>query len=60
MSLAVVDAVLDAGVAAVMQFEVGQLVARSAGAGGGEETGDPHAVVVGDAQLRPRVGAFLA
>ena len=29
-------------------------------AGVGEEPGDPHAVGVGDAQLRARVGAFLA
>jgi len=46
-------------VAAVAQFEVGELAAGSTGGGVGEETGDPHPVVVGDAQLRPGVGAFL-
>jgi len=44
--LAVADAVLNAGVAAVAQFQVGQLAAGSTG-GGGEEAGDPHPVVVG-------------
>ena len=53
------DAVFDAGVAAVAQFQVGQLVGGPAGGGVGEETGDPHPVVVGDTQLRPGVGAFL-
>ncbi len=42
-------AVLDPGVAAVSQFQIGQLVGGSAGGGVGEETGDPHPVVVGDA-----------
>ena len=53
--LAVADAVFDAGVSAVAQFEISELPAG----GVGEETGDPHAVVVGDAQLRAGVGAFL-
>ena len=47
--LPIADAVLDAGVAAVSQFQVGELVGGSAGGGVGEETGDPHPVVVGDA-----------
>jgi hypothetical protein len=50
---------MGAGVAAVAQFEIGEL-AGSVGGGVGEETGDPHAVVVGDAQLRAGVRAFLA
>ena len=45
--------------AAVAKFQVGQLAPGSTGAGGGEETGDPHPVVVGDAQLRTGVRAFL-
>ena len=53
------DAVFDAGVAAVAQFQVGQLAPGPAGGGVGEETGDPHPVVVGDTQLRPGVRAFL-
>jgi len=58
--LPIADAVLDAGVAAVSQFQIGQLVGGSAGGGVGEETGDPHAVVVGDAQLRPGMRALRA
>ena len=46
------DAVLDAGVAAVAQFQIGQLAAGSTGGGVGELTGDPHAIVVGDTQRR--------
>ena len=42
--LAVADAVLDAGVAAVPQFQISELPTG----GVGEETGDPHPVVVGD------------
>lgn len=50
------DAVLDAGVAAVPQFQVGELAAF----GVGEEAGDTESVGVGEAELRAGVGAFLA
>jgi len=54
------DAVLDAGVAAVAQFEVGELGGGAAAGGVGEEPGDAQPVAVGDPQLRARVRAFLA
>ncbi len=54
------DAVLDAGVLAVAQFQSGQLPRHSAGGGIGDEGGDAHAVDVGEAQLRPRMGPLFA
>ena len=58
--LGLADAVLDAGVLAVAQFQAGQLSGNDAGCGVGDERGHPHAVNVGEPQLRPRVGAFFA
>jgi len=50
------DPVLAAGPAAVPELQVGELPAG----GVGRERGDPVPVSVGDPQLRPGVGAFLA
>jgi hypothetical protein len=52
--------VLDAGVAAVPQLQVGELAAGPAAAGVGEEPGDAHSVGVGGAQLGAGVEAFFA
>ena len=54
------DAVFGAGSAAVPQFQVGQLGAGAGGAGVGGERGDPHPVDVGEPQLGPGMGPFLA
>ncbi len=45
------DAVLDAGVLAVTQFQTGQLSGHLPGGGVGDERGDAHAVDVGEPQL---------
>ena len=54
------DAVLDAGVLTVPQFQAGDLAGHDTGRCVGDERGDPHAVGVGEPQLRTGVGAFLA
>ncbi|GAB3838586.1 hypothetical protein GCM10028799_79480 [Kribbella italica] len=48
------DPVLDAGVGAVLHFQVGELTAG----GVGEEGGEPVAVDVGEGELGAGVGAF--
>jgi len=45
--LTISDAVFDPGVAAVAQFEVGELAGGSAGGGVGEDTGQGPGKVVG-------------
>ena len=53
------DAVFDAGVLAVPQFQAGDLPGHDTGFGVGDERGDPHAVGVGEPQLRPGWGRSL-
>ena len=53
------DAVLDAGMLAVAQFQPGDLPGHDTGLGVGDERGDPHAVGVGEPQLRAGVRAFF-
>ena len=54
------DAVLDAGVLTVPQLQAGELPGDDTGWGVGDERGDPHAVGVGEPQLRAGVRAFFA
>jgi len=54
------DAVLDAGVGAVPDFQVGVLPVSAAGRGVGDECGDAVSVGVGEPQLCARVWAFAA
>ncbi len=54
------DAVLDAGVLAVPQFQTGDLTSNDTGFGVGDERGDPHPVGVGEPQLRTGMRAFFA
>jgi len=54
------DAVFDAGVLAMPQFQAGQLPGDRPGSGAGDEGGDRHSLGIGEAQLRSGVRAFLA
>ena len=54
------DAVFDAGVLAVPQFQAGELTGDHAVECVGEESGDAVAVGVGEPQLGSGMGAFLA
>ena len=54
------DAVFDAGVLTVAQFQARDLPGHDTSGCVGDERGDPHAVGVGEPQLRTGVGPFFS